>query len=262
MAKEIFPILSIAGSDSCGGAGIQTDIRTIWELGGYPMTAVTAVTAQNTQEVADSLPISPKMVVQQIETTVRDIPPMAIKTGMLCNSDIIKSVASVLAKIKAPLVLDPVMVSTSGFNLIGDEAVEVMIQRLFPLATLITPNYREAYRLTGTYDLKQQVSKLQNQGCQNILIKGGDAPTDGIKTDYLILENSEIKTFHHETVDTKNTHGTGCTLSAAIAAFLGRGFPLEQAVNLSINFVHNALEAGKEVVLGRGHGPCLTLKPN
>lgn len=255
--KSYFRILSIAGSDSSGGAGIQADIKTISALGGYAMTAITAITAQNTTGVTAVCDIDPTMVVQQLEAIFTDVPPMAIKTGMLYDAPVIHAVAETLKKYRVKnLVIDPVMVSTSGSPLISDDAVDTLVSELFPLATLVTPNKAEAIRLTGTDNIEQQAQRLREMGCRNILLKGGDSDDMNVKTDYLITESSDIITaLKADAVDTRNTHGTGCTLSAAIATLLALGYDIETAVSRAKLYTTKALRAGARVWAGHGHGP-------
>lgn len=254
---EVFPVLTIAGSDSCGGAGVQTDIRTMWQLGCYPTCVITAVTAQNTTGVVDFQAISAELVDAQIDAVLTDIPILAMKSGMLANKDIVNVVAEKFSKKNISYVLDPVMIATSGDALIKEDAINLIIKKLFPIATLVTPNIQEAQVLTGTEDIDNQVKRLRELGCTNILLKGGDSEDKECKTDYLAIEGKPIQPLQHPGVNTRNTHGTGCTLSAAITAFLARGNDMEQAVKMGIDFVHQSLERGKSLTLGHGHGPCL-----
>lgn len=255
--KRYIPVLTVAGSDSSGGAGIQADIKTISAVGCYAMSAITALTAQNTMGVRAVEGISPEIVAAQIDATVEDIPPLAAKTGMLFNARIVGAVAERLsANGVGKIVVDPVMVSTSGSLLLERDAIEVMVDRLFPIATLITPNVREARRLTGIDDPMAQALKLREMGCRNILLKGGDADRKDLKVDYLLLEGeADLITLTADAVATRNTHGTGCTLSAAIASYLALDFDVEEACARGKLFVSRALRAGAHVSVGSGHGP-------
>ncbi len=255
--RHYYPVLSIAGSDSSGGAGIQADIKTISAIGCYAMTAITAITAQNTTGISAIDGISPKMVREQIESVWQDIPPLAIKTGMLYNSAIIEQVADALEAHHATnIVVDPVMLSTSGAHLISPEAVDIMKSRLFPQATLVTPNVNEAKALTGTDNLLDQALALRDAGCRNVLLKGGDSDNKDTKTDYLLLEDaSKLLPLKADAVNTRNTHGTGCTLSSAIASYLSLGIGLHEAVCRAKLYVSRALQSGAKATVGHGHGP-------
>ena len=255
--RRYYPILSIAGSDSSGGAGIQADIKTISAIGCYAMTAITAITAQNTTGVTAIQGIDPEIVDAQIRTVWEDIPPMAVKTGMLFSAPIIEVTAMALADLKPKhLVVDPVMLSTSGSRLIAQDAVDVMVEKLFPITELVTPNVSEAKALTGTDDLMEQALALRGMGCRNVLLKGGDAGESPLRTDYLLLEGSdELLALNADTVKTRNTHGTGCTLSSAIASYLALGMDMATAVGRGKLFVSRGLAAGAGVAIGKGHGP-------
>jgi len=255
-------ILAIAGSDSSGGAGIQADIKTITMLGGYAMTAITAVTAQNSVGVQGIAALAPDMVAQQITACLSDIGVDAVKIGMLHDAAIIAAVADALAGVEAPIVLDPVMIATSGAALIAPDAVAAMRARLFPLATLITPNLPELAQLAGrpitsheamveaAHDLAQSTGAA-------VLAKGGHGAGDRITDVLIVPPNAEggarAVAFDHARIDTRHTHGTGCTLSSAIATLLGHGQPLEHAVRLGRQFVIRAIEAAPGY--GAGHGP-------
>jgi hydroxymethylpyrimidine/phosphomethylpyrimidine kinase len=254
-------ILSIAGSDSSGGAGIQADIKTITMLGGYAMTAVTAITAQNTVGVQGIAPISPDMVAQQIASCIDDIGVDAIKIGMLHDTAVIAAVAGALAKarggVAVPIVLDPVMIATSGAVLVGPDAVAALRAQLFPLATLLTPNMPELAHLAGrplatTQDMIDAAAELSEATGAAVLAKGGHGEGDRI-TDVLIVPGARAVAFDHARIDTVHTHGTGCTLSSAIAMLLGHGQTLEHAVRLARQFVVQAIESAPGY--GAGHGP-------
>lgn len=254
--RQYYPILSIAGSDSSGGAGIQADIKTISAIGGYAMTAITGLTAQNTTGVSMIEPISGAMVRAQIEAIYADIPPMAVKTGMLCDREVTAAVAECLERFSPRyLVVDPVMVSTSGSVLLEEEAVEILKSRIIPLATIITPNIAEAEALTGTTDPDRQADSLLAMGCGAVLLKGGDSTDHDHKTDLLYVSGQEAMELRADAVDTRNTHGTGCTLSAAIATYLALGYSLDDAVSDGKLYVTRALAEGSFVTTGKGHGP-------
>ncbi len=257
MTKSYIPVLTIAGSDSSGGAGIQADIKTMSALGCYGMSAITAITAQNTTGVSDIQGINPEIVSAQIDMVFRDICPRAVKTGMLFSSEVVNVVAETLKLHNARnIVIDPVMVSTSGSRLISDDAIEAVVQKLFPIATLITPNRAEAIVLTDVSDVETQAKILRDMGARNILLKGGDSDDTDFKTDYLMLEDSPtLLPIKSEAIETKNTHGTGCTLSSAIACYLALGLDLKMSVLRSKEYITQALVAGKSVITGHGHGP-------
>lgn len=252
-------ILSIAGSDSSGGAGIQADIKTITMLGGYAMTAVTAITAQNTLGVQGVEPISAAMVAQQIASCIDDIGVDAIKIGMLADPQVIASVAGALQGVAVPIVLDPVMIATSGAVLVGPEAVAALRETLFPRATLLTPNLPELVALIGrplqtTQEVIDAACELSDAVGAAVLAKGGHmAADDGHITDVLFVPGDRAAAFGHARIDTVHTHGTGCTLSSAIATLLGHGQPMEHAVRLARQFVIRAIENAPEY--GGGHGP-------
>lgn len=255
--KSYIPVLTIAGSDSSGGAGIQADIKTMSALGTYAMSAITAITAQNTTGVSAIQGIAPKIVAAQIDMVYADIPPVAVKTGMLYNAEIISAVADALARNNARnIIIDPVMVATSGAMLIDKDAVNTLVAKLFPMATLITPNCAEARELTGSDDIMTQITRLRETGARNILLKGGDSPATDKKTDYLSLEGSnEPIALTSDAIATKNSHGTGCTLSSAIASYMALGYDLEKSVRKAKQYISYALFAGKNVCIGNGNGP-------
>ncbi|GMN02098.1 bifunctional hydroxymethylpyrimidine kinase/phosphomethylpyrimidine kinase [Erythrobacter sp. MTPC3] len=250
-------VLAIAGSDSSGGAGIQADIKTITMLGGYAMTAVTTITAQNTVGVQAIAPMSGEVVGQQISSCIDDIGVDAIKIGMLHDADIISHVARALTGVKAPIVLDPVMISTSGAALIAPEAIEAMREQLFPMAQLVTPNLPELghlleRHLTDSSQMADAAEELSRKTGAAVLAKGGHT-SDARIIDILYVPGERAVTFNHARIDTKHTHGTGCTLSSAIAVLLGHGQPLEHAVRLGRNFVLRAIEQAPG--FGAGNGP-------
>lgn len=253
-----YPVLSIAGSDCSGGAGIQADIKTISSTGCYAMAAITAITAQNTTGVESVEGVTPSMVEAQLRMVFDDIPPMAVKTGMLYSADIVNTVADTLERYKARnIVVDPVMIATSGARLIAEDASDALCRRLLPLATVVTPNRQEAVALSGgATDPDDQIARLRELGCTNILLKGGDDPDSPFSTDLLVTDGStDIIELKADRVRTENTHGTGCTLSSAIASFLALGFPVTDAVKAAKSYITRALISGRTITAGHGHGP-------
>ena len=261
--KRTYPIvLSIAGSDSSGGAGIQADLKTFSALGVYGPTAITAITAQNTLGVHAQHPIPAEMVYNQIVAVLDDLHPSFVKIGMLSNPEIVMAVADALSKYPLSIVLDPVMVSSSGHRLLSVEAQEVIKQKLLPMATLIPPNLPEMEALTGfplsTYKENEKAARcLMNSGAKAILLKGGHEEGD-VKTDILFSNSAtgiQSTLFTSETVATRNIHGTGCTLSSAITAFLARGLALEEAIVEAKKYISNAIQSGANIAIGHGFGP-------
>ena len=252
-------VLSIAGSDSSGGAGIQADIKTISSLGGYAMSAITAITVQDTNMVSEVYPIPANTVKAQIISVLGDIGADAIKTGMLVSPDIIEGVSDILAKYgnHIPLVVDPVMMSTSGHMLLKPLSVKVMVSEILPRTTLLTPNLAEASKLTGVEllknmdDMRRAADALLKMGPVAVLVKGGHLKGD-ILTDLLVTQNSE-KIFSALRVPGKDNHGTGCTLASGIATGLAQGLQLEEAVSRAHHFVQKALEHAPGY--GSGCGP-------
>ena len=250
-------ILIIAGSDSSGGAGIQADIKTVTSLGSYGMTAITAVTSQNTMGVKSIIPISPKEISNQIMFTSKDIKPDAIKIGMLHSSKVIKSIILSLNTLKVKkIILDPVMVAKGGSKLIDENAINLLRKKLIRKVTLITPNIPEAEILTKTKikckeDMIFAAHKLIDLGAKNVLIKGGHLKSK--KVEDIFLNKSDFKIFISPRYKTKNTHGTGCTLSSAITTFLSCGKPLKKACELGIKYVNSAILTNPKY--GKGHGP-------
>ena len=221
------------------------------------MSAITSITAQNTTGVRSIMPVTPQVVADQIDMVMEDVPPLAIKIGMLCNAEIAATVADKLEQYRpGNVVLDPVMVSTSGSLLLEQDAIDVVTSRLFPLSTIITPNQHEARVLTGETETDRQARVLMDMGAENILIKGGDTDRNDVKIDFLYLDKkiSPIR-LSSDAVDTPNTHGTGCTLSSAIASFLALGYDLTSAVRHAKLYISHALEAGSFVTVEKGHGP-------
>jgi len=250
-------VLIIAGSDSSGGAGIQADIKTVSALGCYAMTAITAVTVQNTTGVKSIIPIKPKEISNQIEFTARDIKPNAIKIGMLHSAKVISAVMKSLKKIDIKkIVLDPVMVAKGGTKLINNEAIDEIKKKLMKKILLITPNIPEAELLTNTKinslnDMIKAGQLLINLGAKNVLIKGGHLKSNEIND--ILLNKKIIKIFKNKKYKSKNTHGTGCTLSSAITTYLSRGKVLKKACELGIKYVNQAI--GSNINYGKGRGP-------
>lgn len=236
-------VLSIAGSDSSGGAGIQADIKTICMLGGYAMTAITAITAQNTTGVAAVETLSPEMVAAQIDACIADIGVDAVKIGMLGSPAVAELVADRLQGLGVPVVFDPVMVASSG-SVLADAATIAAFERLMRLATVSTPNIAELAALGGD-------AAMAARGV-TYLAKGGDAEGEVVE-DRLVVPGAEPVVWQAHRIVTRHSHGTGCTLSSAIATLLGEGQPLEEAVTAARQFVRAALAAAPR--FGRGHGP-------
>ena len=250
-------ILIIAGSDSSGGAGIQADIKTVTSLGSYAMTAITAVTAQNTLGVKSIISVAPKEISKQIIFSSKDIKPDAIKIGMLHSSKVIKSVIYSLENIKIKkIILDPVMIAKGGAKLIDNKAIKLLKSKLIRRVTLITPNIPEAEILTkikikNKVDMISAANKLIKFGAKNVLIKGGHLKSKIVED--VFINKSETKIFKHRRYNTKNTHGTGCTLSSAITTFLSCGKPVKKACELGIKYVNFAIKTNPKY--GKGHGP-------
>ena len=251
--------LTIAGSDSGGGAGIQADLKTFSALGVYGASVITAVTAQNTRAVTAVEAISPVLIRAQIEAVFADLPPQAVKTGMLGDSQTICTVADSLAAVALPyLVIDPVMVAKSGDKLLADAAIATLRERLIPLATLITPNLPEAGELLGRPvttrdDMPQAAADLLALGCHAVLLKGGHLAGDA--SDDLLLTTGGATWLSAARHPGKNTHGTGCTLSAAITAGLARGLAFVDAVHAAKDYIGAAIAAADRLHVGSGHGP-------
>ena len=252
-------ILSIAGSDPSGGAGIQADIKSISANGGYAMAAITALTAQNTRGVEAVELMSPEIVAAQIAAIRSDIRIDAVKIGMLGNAAIIGAVADALKGLDAPIVLDPVMVAKGGDRLLAAEAVEALRTRLLPMATLVTPNLPEAADLLGEDEardmaaMEAQAEALMALGCGAVLLKGGHL--GGNESPDLLLHASGREWLGSARIDTRNTHGTGCTFSSAIAARLGQGSNLQSAVREAKVYISAAISGAQRLSVGTGHGP-------
>jgi hydroxymethylpyrimidine/phosphomethylpyrimidine kinase len=252
--------LTIAGSDSSGGAGIQADLKTFSAFGVYGASAITALTAQNTRGVAAVEPVAAAFVVAQIEAVLGDLAVGAIKTGMLANAGIVEAVAGALRSGPAcPLVVDPVMVATSGDILLAPDAVDAVKRALVPLATVITPNLAEAACLLGANvagseaEAVAQAKALLALGCKAVLVKGGHGSGEAAVD--ILYDSAGIERFARPRIDTPHMHGTGCTLSAAIAALMAQGVGLREAVGRAKTFVWEALEHGRDLRVGKGRGP-------
>ena len=266
--NKSYPIvLSIAGSDSSGGAGIQADLKTFSALGVYGATAITAITAQNTLGVVSQMALPPQMVCEQIIAVMDDLHPSVVKIGMLSNAEIVNAVAEVLSEYKPKIVLDPVIVSTSGHRLLSVEAQEVIKEKLLPISELVTPNIPEMETLANmplsSFEEKEIAANyLLSLGTKAVLLKGGHEEGE-VKTDILFCRTHEVcsQLIAHnsqlvsESISTKNVHGTGCTLSSAIAAFLALDYSLEDAVKEAKLYITEAIRAGADVKIGHGFGP-------
>jgi len=256
-------VLTIAGSDPSGGAGIQADLKTITVLKCYGASVITALTAQNTEGVQGIFPITDKFIEKQLDSVFSDIKTDAVKIGMLHDSKVIKSIAKKIKEYNInKIILDPVMVATSGDTLLENNAVKALIEKLFPLAYLITPNIKEAevlskIKITGNADMIDAILKIKNLGAKNILLKGGDI--DETNSNDLLLISDSIKDklvwFKSKKINSKNTHGTGCTLSSAIASFTARGYGLEKAISSAKHFITGAIISAKNQNPGCGRGP-------
>ena len=256
--RPAMPIaLTIAGSDSGGGAGIQADLKTFHRFGVFGTSVITAITAQNTRGVADWRAVETQLVTGQIDAVASDLRPHAVKSGMLGDARIVRAVAEGIARHQFDnYVLDPVMVATSGDLLLEPDAVDAIRHALLPLASLVTPNLDEARVLTGTPvgtpdEMRQAARSLVGLGARAALIKGGHLDDPDVVD--IFFDGSEIEEFRSARIDTRNLHGTGCTLSAAIAAGLALGRPMKRAVGEGLGFVHRAIATAPG--LGEGHGP-------
>lgn len=252
--------ITIAGSDSCGGAGIQADLKTFSALGVYGMSVITAITAQNTKKICGIQAVDAEVIKNQIDLLFEDFEMDAVKIGMVYRAETVSILADALRRYRPRwIVLDPVLISTSGNQLLEDAAVESMVSQLFPLANLVTPNIPETEFLTrrpirSENDFEQAAQAFLQMGCSAILIKGGHGEGKN-KTDRYFSKEGDNRLFVHPTIESQNTHGTGCTLSSAIAAFLALGNPMPLAIEKAENYLAQAIEAGREIILGHGHGP-------
>ena len=259
--KKYTVILTIAGSDSSGGAGIQADLKTIEALGGFGVSVITAITAQNTQGVRGIHPIPTEMIQQQFEAIAEDIEIAALKTGMLHNSQTIETIVDCIKKFNIKkVVVDPVMVSTSGHILIENDTINILKNKLFPLATIITPNIDETEilldrKIKKMQDMEKAAMDLTKLGCQCALVKGGHLPYEDLVDTYYNIQSKKIQNIKSKKIDTINTHGTGCTLSAAIATELGKNKNIDIAIHNAHKYLYDALLSGKNYKLGKGFGP-------
>lgn len=263
-------VVTIAGSDSSGGAGIQADLKTMTALGVYGQSAITALTAQNTMGVLGVAETDPAFLALQIKAIFEDIRPDAVKIGMVANADLIRTIAASLRRFDADnIVLDPVMVATSGASLASDDVARALVDELFPLARLVTPNLAEAQVLSGVViDQPQHMVKaahaIQKLGARAVLVKGGHLEATGVVSDGMVFEQGHAYDLllaedgtelwlHEPRIETANTHGTGCTLSSAIACYLAMGAALPDAVKSAKYYLAQAL--AHDIELGRGSGP-------
>lgn len=254
-------VLTIAGSDSGGGAGIQADIKAISATGGYACSVITAITAQNTRGVTAVHPTPQAMIQAQLEAVFSDLSVSAVKVGMLGDSEIIRTVAEALRRYRpAHLVVDPVMVTANGDMLLAEEAVNCLREELLPLADVITPNLPEAAALLGAAlpqrldEVESLFSGLGRLDCAAVLLKGGFLQQESRSPDWLLSDN-RVRCFDTPRIMTGNTHGTGCTLSAALACYLGQGFRMEDAVERAKQYIDQAIQAGSHLRIGQGRGP-------
>ncbi|MBI9031899.1 bifunctional hydroxymethylpyrimidine kinase/phosphomethylpyrimidine kinase [bacterium] len=258
--KKYVRLLTIAGSDSGGGAGIQADLKTFSALACYGMSVITALTAQNTMGVTAIYPVTPDFVKQQLDAVLSDIGADAIKIGMLSTPEVIKTLASSLTEYKiSKIVLDPVMVAKSGDKLLQDNAIEALIKYLFPHALIITPNLSEAevltkMKITNRDNMLEAGKKLLSYGCQNIILKGSFYK-DNLLPDLFLAQGQEAIWLESDRIDTVNNHGTGCTLSSAIASYLGQNFDLLTAVKKAKEYITQAIADGSYYRLGHGKSP-------
>ncbi|HBT72242.1 MAG TPA: bifunctional hydroxymethylpyrimidine kinase/phosphomethylpyrimidine kinase [Lysinibacillus sp.] len=251
-------VTTIAGSDSGGGAGIQADLKTFQELEVFGTSVITALTAQNTTGVTGVFPIDISFVEKQFQALVEDFPIAAMKTGMLYSSGIIQAIARMIGELNIPLIVDPVMIAKGGESLLQQEAIEALRSSLLPLATIVTPNIPEAEALTGRTirhfeDMKQVAQSFLQLGVQCVIVKGGHLAEPLYAIDYVFFKNGQSFSMQSPRIQTKNTHGTGCTFSAALTAFLGRGLAMEEAIIEAKKFIQLAIM--HDLAIGNGHGP-------
>ena len=257
--SEIKQVLTIAGSDSGGGAGIQADLKTFQERSVFGTSVITAVTAQNTKGVQDIHLVSLENVQAQLDSIFDDFSISAIKTGLLVNENYVELIANKLENHSdIPIIVDPVMMAKGGRALMDDSAASKLVEKLLPLTTVLTPNIPEAEAITNTEikteeDMIDSAKTIQKLGVKNVLVKGGHQEANEYATDVLLLENGEICRFEKGRVDIKNTHGTGCTYAASIAADIAKGNSIEQAIATGKEFVHVAIKHSLNI--GSGHGP-------
>jgi hydroxymethylpyrimidine/phosphomethylpyrimidine kinase len=257
MHTAIKVALTIAGSDSCGGAGIQADLKTFQAIGVYGMSAVTAVTVQNTQKVHAIQEVDPGIVHDQITCLFDDIHIDAIKIGMVSSTELVDAIAGALAKVhRPPVVLDPVMISKSGYALLRENARQALVEKLFPLAEVVTPNIHEAEALAGSAitdekGMEDAARKMIDLGASKAVIKGGHM--DGSQATDMLYDGASFRRLSSPRTETANTHGTGCTFSSAIAAYLAKGMPFFDAVEHAKRYITGAIAHSLDI--GKGHGP-------
>lgn len=261
MKKYKYPsVLTIAGFDGSGGAGIQADIKTISALGCYATSVLTALPVQNTQGVKNIFPIPIEAVAEQLDAIMEDIVPDAIKIGMVHTPQLVDTIVTVLERYPdIPVVFDPVMVATSGHRLIEEQTIDTIIEKLLPLSAVITPNMDEAaiiakMKVETVKDMELAGKSIKQLGCKNILLKGGHQKTAMI-TSLLLDEKNNYHSFEFNKIETNNTHGSGCTLSSAIASYIAQGKDLSEAVALGQEYVFNAIQSGADTQTGKGNGP-------
>lgn len=257
--STIYKALTIAGSDSGGGAGIQADLKTFQELGVFGMSAITAITAQNTLGVQGVYPLPVEAVEQQLSSIGDDLPPDAVKTGMLFSSGIIRAAAAAIRRYGwSRVVVDPVMIAKGGASLLQQEAIDTMIDSLLPLAAVVTPNIPEAEALSGvsitnTASRREAAKRIHQYGCRNVMIKGGHDADDADYATDLLYDGETFTEFTAPRIATRHTHGTGCTFASAVAAGLAQGFEVPEAVRLAKQFIQAAI--AEPLHIGGGHGP-------
>lgn len=261
MKREKPCVLTIAGSDSSGGAGIQADIKTISAIGCYAASVITALTAQNTLGVQAIQEIPPNFIKQQLESIFNDLQIEAVKIGMLHNEKIISEVSCALKKFKPSfIVLDPVMTSKNGSELIDLNTIPILKKTIFPFVTLVTPNLPEAelllkIKINSLTEQESAAIKMGKEFKTNVLIKGGHMSGHQSSDVLYLFENAQSYWFHAKRIDSKNTHGTGCSLSSAIASYLAKGFSLKEAVDCAKKYLTKAIESGATLQIGHGCGP-------
>lgn len=257
--QKAYSVLTIAGFDGSGGAGIQADTKTISTHGCYATNVLTALPVQNTQGVQNIYEIPAQAIREQIQSILEDIYPDAIKIGMVHSVELVHIISEELKNYNRPIVYDPVMVATSGHRLIKEETLEACIEKLFPLATLITPNLDEAsilvnHKIDSAELMLSYGETILNLGCQNLLLKGGHLQQEKIIS-YLFQKEQPVQSYTSQKIETKNTHGSGCTLSSAIACNLALGVSLTQSVQLAQEYVEQAILGSKDLTIGKGNGP-------
>ncbi|WP_312556539.1 bifunctional hydroxymethylpyrimidine kinase/phosphomethylpyrimidine kinase [Empedobacter brevis] len=257
--QKAYSVLTIAGFDGSGGAGIQADTKTISAHGCYATNVLTALPVQNTQGVQNIYEIPAQAIREQIQSILEDIYPDAIKIGMVHSVELVHIISEELKNYNKPIVYDPVMVATSGHRLIKEETLAACIEKLFPLATLITPNLDEAsilvnHKIDSAELMLAYGETILNLGCQNLLLKGGHLQQEKIIS-YLFQKKQPVQSYTSQKIETKNTHGSGCTLSSSIACNLALGFSLTESVQLAQEYVEQAILGSKDLTIGKGNGP-------